>query len=285
MSHAKLGNCRSAFTLVELLVVIGIIAALIALLMPAVVGVRRQARAAVCGSNLRSIGQALTMYTQRYGYYPPCYLVDPSGGSTRSYALWPVRLRLMMGGDQGVFFCPAQPEECEWKKVPPEPGAPGRANAAHALFGYEEGEPLLDSMGVYFSYGYNGWGTGKTQYGQLGLGEALILTAPLEGSNRELRAARVRKPAEMVAVTDSTADGAGDFGTIPNFQDARARPGVIHSGGANVLFCDGHVQWYRQKEILVTHDLYVPSEEPVRRMWNNDHKVNAGITYDREDPG
>lgn len=135
----RLGN---AFTLVELLVVVGLISVLIALLMPAIVGVRKQALAAACGANLRSIGQALTMYTQRFGYYPACYVADVP----RAYAIWPVRLRSFTGGEQGVFFCPAQDERCEWRRVAPDPGISGRANEAHARFGYEVGEPLLDRV-------------------------------------------------------------------------------------------------------------------------------------------
>ena len=74
---------RHAFTLVELLVVIGIIAVLIALLMPALSGVKKKAQAIHCGANLRSIGQALTMYVQQYGYYPAGggYRPPPSGFS------------------------------------------------------------------------------------------------------------------------------------------------------------------------------------------------------------
>src|SRR5687768_10633410 len=63
---------RRAFTLVELLVVVGIIALLVALLMPALSKVRKHAFEVKCAANLRSIGQGLTMYTQQYGFYPGC---------------------------------------------------------------------------------------------------------------------------------------------------------------------------------------------------------------------
>jgi prepilin-type N-terminal cleavage/methylation domain-containing protein/prepilin-type processing-associated H-X9-DG protein len=62
---------RSAFTLVELLVVMGIIGILVGLLLPAISGARRQARLVQCSSNLRTLAGACLMHAQEHrGFLP-----------------------------------------------------------------------------------------------------------------------------------------------------------------------------------------------------------------------
>jgi prepilin-type processing-associated H-X9-DG protein/prepilin-type N-terminal cleavage/methylation domain-containing protein len=281
---------RLAFTLVELLVVIGIIALLISILLPALNKVNQQAKKVACASNLRAQGQALVMYVTQTNYYPGH--VAFFGGS--HYAVWPTRLRKMMKGGRDIFNCPAQDAAFRWKPIfKGTAGAPPGAEwatATHSGFGYEMDELLLNTVTIPFHYGYNDWGYAPIPPGpvenrtnqQKGLG------GDLDGQNgggltvRELKSAKVRKAAQMIAIADLTLTVTTDWHFNLDPTQADQYPAKVHNNGANFLFCDGHVEWYAQNTI--TDDAWSKGKmslatytATVVPLWRNDSEPRTDL--------
>jgi prepilin-type processing-associated H-X9-DG protein/prepilin-type N-terminal cleavage/methylation domain-containing protein len=283
---------RSAFTLVELLVVIGIIALLISILLPALSKARRAANTVKCGSNLHSMGQAISMYVNQYRHYPGHAGL---GSGPNPFAIWPVRLRNMMNGNTKVFVCAAQDAGYgDWTSWLAHPNSVGvsKATQADTGWGYEVGEPLLDVHLLVFSYGYNDWGSVNV----LGLGNPRDPYLGFGGDCWhyldnphvcELNASLVARSADAIIITDISTPGPGsgnwNFNVDPTSTDGTQVPSKIHDGGANCLYCDGHATWKRQEE-LVLWDTKNPnagefSATDPRYMrnapqWNNDNLVH-----------
>jgi prepilin-type processing-associated H-X9-DG protein len=113
---------RWAFTLVELLVVLGVVGVLVALMIPALAKARDTGRGVICISNLRQWGLATHLYaTDHEGYLPPDGTPNPGVGSTNWgwYIQLPRELGLPRYHDQpwrtnaavdpglSVWICPA----------------------------------------------------------------------------------------------------------------------------------------------------------------------------------
>jgi prepilin-type processing-associated H-X9-DG protein/prepilin-type N-terminal cleavage/methylation domain-containing protein len=103
---------RAAFTLVELLVVLGIIGLLVAILLPSLIKARRQALRVACQSNLRQLGTALLAYAhENRGWFPGAS--SSLQEQDEDWVYWqPTRERKQsrlwahLGGSSEVLVCP-----------------------------------------------------------------------------------------------------------------------------------------------------------------------------------
>jgi prepilin-type N-terminal cleavage/methylation domain-containing protein len=111
---------RLAFSLIELIVVIGIIAILVGLLMPTLSMVRDHAKQIKCATQLRQVGQGLANYAAQFkGAYPTCsnwhvYGGDGTGEDEAGPA-WTEQLEPYFAKvKSGIYLCPAFDPETEY---------------------------------------------------------------------------------------------------------------------------------------------------------------------------
>ena len=110
----------AGFSLIEVIVVIGIIAILVALLLPTIARAREQAKTVKCLAQLRQVGVALTAYAvNNRGHFPSwsnwqVYGGDASGEDDEGLG-WTEMLESYIGKPtSGIYQCPAFPPEAQF---------------------------------------------------------------------------------------------------------------------------------------------------------------------------
>jgi prepilin-type N-terminal cleavage/methylation domain-containing protein/prepilin-type processing-associated H-X9-DG protein len=243
---------KRAFTLIELLVVIAIIAILAALLLPALGRSKLAALRASCASNLHQVGVALRLYVDEFQKFP--LFESPLSGSPSPInyraAFWDSMLLVYVRDSQAGFVCPAQ------------------VGTNHNVL---TNWWLRDVRGTVWpnrSYGYNAHGVQIEEQGYGPTGALGLSGEPtLRGSFLYVIETRVIAAADMIAAADYDPfmDDDGDGDLHPDRLYTLTLTGKRHSRGANVVFCDAHVEYARTNQWLAR-------TVAARQRWNNDHQ-------------
>ena len=230
---------RSAFTLIEILVVIAIIAILAAILFPVFARARENARRTSCASNLKQIGLGLLQYTQDFDEKMPFSFFGAAGDSDAANYKWMDAIFPYVRSEQ-LFDCPS--------------------DALSPTYKFRSGQN-------YGSYAQNG------AYGMGGDNQ----NPPRSSSSHLVSLAQIVQPAQTVWATDSnnSADlsrggsSGGSYGffwtNAANNPSISSAPGSgyrqlqqiaeRHLGTTNVLYCDGHVKAHKLDFLAQTKNI------------------------------
>lgn len=248
------GSRPRAFTLVELLVVLAILAILASLLLPALSRGRALARRTQCQGHLKQYGIYLSLYLDDYGKYPPSYWVMANGNGTQAED--PIGYHFSPKVDENTFADAYQMRNWTLRC----PGRRSRSyfyNVFDRLLGHRIGDPHFLDLGGDPTAGIPG------------------VVPVSEGA--------VLAPSDMIAFTEkvmwrmlplSMNTEVPDFPRasrevmLPIAGSTRFSPQTWpHANALNQLFCDGHVESVQGKAFLEDPDR-------IRRRWFSDNETH-----------
>jgi prepilin-type processing-associated H-X9-DG protein/prepilin-type N-terminal cleavage/methylation domain-containing protein len=227
---------RTAFTLMELLVVVGIIAVLASLLLPSLLSAKAAGYRAHCQSNLRQLGLALSLYVDDYGVFP--------SADVFSFAIWKSALSYYLG--PGLA-----PESPGSLLVCPRAGLPEPART----YGYN-GLGFGPGQGLFGEPRAHGFDPAKESQvlvpaDMIALGDGFSRAAP----------GQVLAPSDLLLRTEQAVSASPE--ALRFWAQAAA---LRHAHRANIAFCDGHV------ELIFNHKLFLDDSDTALRRWNKDNR-------------
>lgn len=255
---------RRGFTLVELLVVVAIIGALVALVLPAVQAARESARRAACENNLHQVGMALAQYDAARRELPiGCIGCLPAAAGSAAAATPNRKI------SWNVQLLPHLEQAALWRKFDfqaPSHAEPNRSVGAHILpvflcpstpdrnelseQGKWKGQAFTDYGGMYGieGAGHDAEPTARQLLADDSLG-VLVYEEAVTPAQIEDGLSHTVAVAEALQRRQSTTEwtcGSNVFAheaqtPINVWSELGNDVGSPHAGGAAVVFCDGHV--------------------------------------------
>ena len=263
------------FTLVELLVVIGIIAILISILLPSLNKARQHAQEVQCMSNLRQWGIAFQMYADSnkgslpfdgedgdipgnpidfwdapymwFNALPPLVSARPYDEQQREHIAG--TRSLPVNGQNSLFVCPSTGEAA----------GPNSSNGYYTMYGnvlYPPGPG--PQRPTFICYAYN--------------------SKLIPSSGLAVKMTKLRPSSEYVILVEKRMLPGELPTTDPNYnrtlnyiKSDRKRFTARHRKGGNLLFGDGHVAWFTNAELNISSGLdsdgIVTFNWPGKVMW------------------